>query len=88
VNFGMVAVPDAVYDLCTGIQATIFRENVVLVSYSMFLPYLLLVFQTMLRAAQDVDLERLGASLAAFQEGVAAQHQMPAAGEPAACASG
>ena len=44
VNFGVAAVPDAVYDLCSGVQADLFQLNVVLVSYSMFFPYLLLVF--------------------------------------------
>lgn len=72
VNFGVVAVPDAVYDLCAGIQAAVFQENAVLVGYSMFLPYLLLVFQTMLRSTQDVDLAKLNASLQAFQESIRA----------------
>ena len=72
VNFGVVAVPDAVYDLCAGVQATVFQQNVVLVGYSMFLPYLLLVFHTVLRTAQDVNLEKLNASLEAFQESVRA----------------
>uniref|UniRef100_UPI002FE25EAA DNA recombination protein RmuC n=1 Tax=Thermodesulfitimonas autotrophica TaxID=1894989 RepID=UPI002FE25EAA len=71
-DFGVVAVPDAVYDLCSGIHAVIFQENVVLVGYSMFLPYLLLVFQTILRTARDVDLEKLNSSLQAFQKSVAA----------------
>ncbi|WP_445952123.1 DNA recombination protein RmuC [Thermodesulfitimonas sp.] len=71
-DFGVVAVPDAVYDLCSGIHAVVFQENVVLVGYSMFLPYLLLVFQTILRTARDVDLEKLNSSLQAFQKGVAA----------------
>ncbi|MDI6631071.1 MAG: DNA recombination protein RmuC [Bacillota bacterium] len=71
-GFGVVAVPDAVYDLCVGIHAAVFQESVVLVGYSMFLPYLLLVFQTILRTARDVDLERLNSSLETFQKGVAA----------------
>lgn len=71
-DFGVVAVPDAVYDLCSGIHAVVFQENVVLVGYSMFLPYLLLVFQTILRTVRDVDLERLNSTLEAFQKGVAA----------------
>lgn len=67
VNFGVAVVPDAIYDLCGGIQAEIFRLNVVLVSYSMFIPYLLLVFQTMLKAGQTLDLQRLDAYLQSAQ---------------------
>jgi len=44
--------------------------NVVLVSYSMFLPYLLLVFQTVLKTSQNIDLEKLDAYLQMAQENV------------------
>jgi DNA recombination protein RmuC len=70
VDFGIAAVPDAVYDLCSGIQCDIFRLNVVLVSYSMFVPYLLLVFQTMLKASQSIDLQKLDAYLQSVQGGI------------------
>ncbi|MCI0438681.1 MAG: DNA recombination protein RmuC [Chloroflexi bacterium] len=72
VNFGVAAIPDAVYDLCGGIQADVFTMNVVLVSYSMFVPYLLLVFQTVLRTSQDIDLEKLNASIHTAQRGIQA----------------
>ena len=70
VNFGIAAVPDAVFDLCIGIQIEVFRQNVVLVSHSMFVPYLLLVFQTVLRTSQNIDVERLQAYLQTAQESV------------------
>jgi DNA recombination protein RmuC len=70
VNFGIAAVPDAVYDSCYGIQTEIFQLNVVLVSYSMFLPYLLLVFQTILKTSQNIDLEKLDAYLQMAQENI------------------
>ena len=63
VNFGVAAVPDAIYELCCGIQADVFQLNVVLVSYSMFVPYLLLVFQTILKGSHDIDLQKLNAYL-------------------------
>ncbi len=63
VNFGVAAVPDAIYDLCSGIQAEVFQLNVVLVSYSMFVPYLLLVFQTILKASHNIDLQKLDSYL-------------------------
>lgn len=60
-GFGIAAVPDAVYDLCSGIQIDAYKDNVVLVSYSMFIPYLLLIFQTVLHASREIDMERLAA---------------------------
>lgn len=70
VNFGIAVVPDAVYDLCAGIQSETFQLNVVLVSYSMFVPYLLLVFQTTLKNSQSVDLQKLDAYLQTAQESI------------------
>ncbi|KCZ71259.1 hypothetical protein ANME2D_02461 [Candidatus Methanoperedens nitroreducens] len=72
VNFGIVAVPDAVYGMCNGIQADVFQQNIVLVSYSMFVPYLLLVFQTVLKTSQNIDLEKLDAHLQVAQASVKA----------------
>ncbi len=72
VDFGVAAVPDAVYDLCAGIQADLFRMNVVLVSYGMFVPYLLLVFHTTLKNAAEVDVSRLLSYVGSAQESVAA----------------
>jgi DNA recombination protein RmuC len=72
VNFAVAAVPDAIYDLCSGIQIDAFRLNVVLVSYSMFVPYLLLVFQTILKTAQNIDLQKLDMYLQNAQDGIEA----------------
>jgi DNA recombination protein RmuC len=66
-DFGVAAVPDSIYDLCFGIQVDVYRLNVVLVSYSMFVPYLLLVFQTVLKTSQSVDLQKLDAYLKSAQ---------------------
>ena len=63
VGFAVAVVPDAVYDLCYRIHPQVFRLNVVLVSYSMFVPYLLLVFQTILRTSQSIDLQKMEAYL-------------------------
>ncbi|MDQ3699786.1 MAG: DNA recombination protein RmuC [Chloroflexota bacterium] len=70
VGFGVAAVPDAVYDLCWGVQSHAFQSNVVLVSYSLFIPYLLLVFQTVLKTSQQVDVQQLEAALRSAQESV------------------
>jgi DNA recombination protein RmuC len=70
--FGVAAVPDAVYDLCGEVQVTCFELNVVLVGYSMFIPYMLLVFHTVLKTSQNLDLEKLDAHLRAAEKSVAA----------------
>lgn len=72
VPFGVAVVPDAIYDLCSSIQAEVFELNVVLVSYSMFVPYLLLVFQTMLNSNQSIDLYKLDAHLQTVQKTIKA----------------
>jgi len=74
-SFGIAAVPDAVYDLCGDVQVACFEHDVVLVAYSMFIPYLLLVFQTVLKTSQDIDLEKLDAHLRAAEQSVAALQQ-------------
>ncbi len=77
VNFGVAAVPDAIYDLCSGIQAEVFQLNVVLVSYSMFVPYLLLVFQTILKASHNIDLQKLDSYLHSADDSISAlQHEL------------
>jgi len=68
VNFGVAVIPDSIFDLTYSIQSEAFRMNVVLVSYSMFVPYLLLVFQTMLRTTQSIDLQKIEAYLQTVQE--------------------
>ena len=70
--FGVAVVPDAVYDLCTGIQPDVFAMNVVLISYSLFVPYLLLVFQTVLKSTQHIDIQRLEAFLGSVEENLEA----------------
>lgn len=72
VAFGVAVIPDAVYDLCAGVQTDVFQMNVVLVSYSMFIPYLLLVFHTMLKTSQSVDLQKLDAHLQTVQTSITA----------------
>jgi DNA recombination protein RmuC len=42
--------------------------NVVLLSYSMFVPYLLLTIQTVLKSCQDIDVQKLSTYLTAASE--------------------
>jgi len=70
VNFAIAAVPDAVFDLCSAVQGEALLINVVLLPYSMFVPYLLLAFQTILRTSQEIDLQKLAAYLESAQNGL------------------
>lgn len=67
-TFAVAVIPDAVYDHCAGIQAEVFSMNVVLLNYSLFVPYLLLVFQTALKSSHSVDVQKLEAFLQAVDE--------------------
>lgn len=66
--FGVAVVPDAIYDLCAGIQAEVFGMNIVLISYSLFTPYLLMVFQTVLKSGQSLDLQKLESYLNSVED--------------------
>jgi DNA recombination protein RmuC len=44
------------------------RHNVVLLSYSMFVPYLLLTIETVLKSCQDIDLHKLASYLDAAKQ--------------------
>lgn len=71
--FGVAVVPDAVYSLCPSVNIETYKQhNVVVVSYSMFLPYLLLIFHTVLTTSQKVDTEKLHAHLQAVEQTIAA----------------
>ncbi len=69
-TFGVAAVPDAVYDLCAECHSEAFEMNVVIISYSMFVPYLLLVFHTVLKVGTSIDLQRLEGFVHSVQESV------------------
>ncbi|HEY0097811.1 MAG TPA: DNA recombination protein RmuC, partial [Pyrinomonadaceae bacterium] len=55
VNFGVAVIPDAIYELCCGIHCDAFKTKVVLVSHSMFIPYLLLVIESAHKDSQSID---------------------------------
>ena len=69
-TFGVAAVPYAIYDLCSECHSEAFKMNVVIISYSMFVPYLLLVFQTVLKTGGSIDLQRLEGFLHSVQESI------------------
>jgi DNA anti-recombination protein RmuC len=61
--FALAAVPDGAYATCRAAFAEAHRRNVILVGYSMALPYLLAVYQMHLQFARSVDMENLQACL-------------------------
>lgn len=63
VNMAVAVVPDAVYDLCPGARVDAFARDVAIISYRMFVPYLLLVYQTTASAGQTVDMQKLSSFL-------------------------
>lgn len=67
-SFGIAVIPDAVYDICPTVNIETRKYQVVVVSYSMFLPYLLLVFDTVLRTSRTIDTEKLNASVQVVQK--------------------
>jgi DNA recombination protein RmuC len=71
-GFAIAVVPDAVDELAGAAKADCLRLNVVLIGQGMLVPYLLLVFQTALRASSDIDVERLVTQLDAVEKAVQA----------------
>lgn len=61
--FALAAVPDAAYGVCRSVFAEAHRRHVMIVAYSMALPYVLLLFQLHLQFARSVDMDNLQASL-------------------------
>jgi DNA recombination protein RmuC len=61
--FALAAVPDAAYAVCRAAFGEAHRRHVMIVAYSMTLPYLLLVYQLHLQFSRSVDMENLQAYL-------------------------
>jgi DNA recombination protein RmuC len=61
--FAVAAVPDAAYSLCRSVFAEAHRRHVIVVGYSMALPYLLSLYQLHLQFARSVDMENIQARL-------------------------
>ena len=70
--FGIAVVPNSAFDLSSGVLTDVYKLNVVLVSYSMLIPYLMLVLQTALKTMQTVDLQKLDAYLQTVQNSIQA----------------
>lgn len=71
-TFAIAAVPDPIFDLCSELLPDLLKQSVVLVSYSLFVPYLLLVFHTTTKTLNAVNLKRLDSYLHAVEGSVRA----------------
>lgn len=54
-GFCIVAVPDSIFNLCVDIQANLASYSIVLVSYSLLVPYILLIVNQYLKTVQSTD---------------------------------
>lgn len=61
--FAICAIPDAAYSLCRGAFSEAHQRHVVLVGFSMALPYLLTLYQLHLQFARTVDMDNLQGAL-------------------------
>src|SRR5439155_7847233 len=61
--FALAAVPDGAYAVCRIAFAEAHRRHVIIVGYSMVLPYLLTLYQLHLQFSRSVDMENLHACM-------------------------
>ncbi len=63
IRLGVLAVPDAVFDLCVEAHVEAFKQGVVIISYTQVIPYLLSLLQVILRFGTQIDTARLSQAL-------------------------
>lgn len=68
--WAIAAVPDAVFAVCRRAHLDAFREDVVLMPYSMTIPYLLALYRLHLQYARTIDIEHLEAYLQQVERGL------------------
>jgi DNA recombination protein RmuC len=61
--FVLAVIPDAAYDVCRGAIVGAHQRHVMVVGYTMALPYLLTLYQLHLQFARTVDMEKLQSAL-------------------------
>lgn len=71
VDFAIAAVPDAAYATCRTAHAEAFADRVILMPYSMAVPYLLALFNLHLQYARSINLETLDHCLTEIDRQVA-----------------
>lgn len=63
IQLGVLAVPDAVFDLCVDAHVEAFKQGIVIISYTQAIPYLLSLLQVVLRFGAEIDTARLSQAL-------------------------
>lgn len=63
IRLGVLAVPDAVFDLCVEVHVDAFKQGVIIISYTQAIPYLLSLLQVVLRFGTEIDTARLSQAL-------------------------
>jgi DNA recombination protein RmuC len=63
IQLGVLAVPDAVFELCVEAHVEAFKQGIVILSYTQAIPYLLSLLQVVLRFGTEVDTARLSQAL-------------------------
>lgn len=54
-GFCIVAIPDAIFNLCVDIQPDLTSRNIVLISYSLLVPYILIIVNQYLKTIQTAE---------------------------------
>jgi hypothetical protein len=70
--FAVAAVPDPVFNACRRAHLEAYREGVILMPYSMTVPYVLALFRLHLQYARSIDLENLEGYLQQIDDNVTA----------------
>ena len=63
IRLGVLAVPDAVFDLCVDAHVEAFKQGIVIIGYTQAIPYLLSLLQVVLRFGTEIDTARLSQAL-------------------------
>ncbi|MEA2636665.1 MAG: recombination protein RmuC [Chloroflexota bacterium] len=72
IGFALAAVPDPVFNACRRAHLEAYREGVILMPYSMTIPYVLALFRLHLQYARSIDLENLEGYLQQIDDNVIA----------------
>lgn len=62
-NIAIAAVPDSVYAFCKKVHIRAFRTGVLLMAYSMVVPYILALYHLHLQMARSIDFENVEANI-------------------------
>ncbi|MGE5849784.1 MAG: DNA recombination protein RmuC [Candidatus Methylomirabilota bacterium] len=70
IRLGVLAVPDAVFDLCLDAHVEAFKQGIVIISYTQAIPYLLCLLQVVLRFGTEIDTARLSQALTTIADAI------------------